>query len=896
MTRDWHASTPEDCAAALGADTTNGLSADEVARRLAADGPNQLRGKPPKRFVERFLTQLREPLIYILLGSGVVALALQEWVDASVIFLVVLINAVVGAVQEARAHSAIAALARQVSALAGVLRNGERLRVESSGLVAGDIVLLEAGDRVPADLRLLRVRDLVVDEAMLTGESLPVGKSSMAVVQDAALVDRHCMAYAGTLALQGTATGLVVATGSRTELGRIAALIDAAPLIATPLTRRLAAFSNLMLWIILALAGLTFAVGLLRGESVQDMLMAAVALAVGAIPEGLPAALTITLAIGVGRMARRAAVIRRLPAVEALGSVTVICSDKTGTLTQNRMTVTELLVGGFGYTLHGAAGDEDGEIRPAGAAPTDNRALQPLLLAGVLCNDAQMRREAGQLVFSGDPTEWALLLAALRGGLDVDTLRLRYPRLDELPFDARYQYMVTLNAGPDGHRMWAKGAMERVLAHCRYALDAHGTPVALNASAIHAAADEMAARGMRVLAFAYHTGGAAPLMRDGLGDDWVFLGLQGMVDPPRGEAEQAVARCKAAGIRVVMITGDHAVTAAGIAGALGIGAATPRVMTGRELAALDADALRAVAGEVSVFARVEPEQKLRLVEALQARGDVVAMTGDGVNDAPALRQADIGVAMGRGGTDVAKESSDMVLTDDNFASIEAAVEEGRGVYDNLLKFIVWTLPTNFAEGVIILVAVLAGVTLPITPLQILWINMSTVLLLGLALAFEPIESDVMARPPRPPGEPILTRAMTGRITLAGTLLVIGAFWLFQRELAEGRSIEYARTTAVNVFVFGEMAYLLNCRSLQRAWWRVGVFSNPWIWAGIAAMTLLQLAFTHVAPMQSAFGSVAIDAESWGEVIVAALAISVVVGIEKAIGRSIAGRRTTSKRE
>ncbi len=894
MTRLWHAISPEECVAALGADTTNGLSPDEVVRRLAADGPNQLRGKPPKRFIERFLSQLSEPLIYILLGSGVLALLLREWVDASVIFLVVLINAVVGAVQEARAHSAIAVLARQVSALASVLRGGERLRIESAALVAGDIVLLEAGDRVPADLRLLKVRDLVVDEAMLTGESLPVAKAAAAVAEDAALVERHCMAYAGTLVLQGTATGLVVATAGRTELGRIAALIDAAPLIATPLTRRLAVFSNVMLWIILALAALTFAVGLLRGESVQDMLMAAVALAVGAIPEGLPAALTITLAIGVGRMARRAAVIRRLPAVETLGSVTVICSDKTGTLTQNRMTVTELLVGGFGYTLHGAGGAEAGEIRPSGAAPTENRALHPLLLAGVLCNDAQMRREDGQLIFSGDPTEWALLLAALRGGLDVDTQRARHERLDELPFDARYQYMATLNAGPEGVRLWVKGALERVLAHCRLALDAQGVPVPLDSAAVHAAADEMASRGLRVLAFAYRPGGAAPLKRDSLGDDWVFLGLQGMVDPPRGEAKQAVARCKAAGIRVVMITGDHAATAAGIAGAIGIGAMPPRVMTGRELAALDADTLRTVVGEVSVFARVEPEQKLRLVEALQARGDVVAMTGDGVNDAPALRQADIGVAMGRGGTDVAKESSDMVLTDDNFASIEAAVEEGRGVYDNLLKFIVWTLPTNFAEGVIILVAVLAGVTLPITPLQILWINMSTALLLGLTLAFEPIENDVMARPPRPPGEPILTRAMAARIMLVGTLLVIGTFWLFERELAAGRSVEYARTAAANVVVFSEMAYLLNCRSLHRAWWRVGVFSNPWVWAGSAAMAALQFAFTHSAPMQSAFGSVAIDAASWAEVVLAALVISAIVGIEKAIGRYVAIQRTTSK--
>ncbi|GAA5177354.1 cation-transporting P-type ATPase [Niveibacterium umoris] len=882
MSRPWHASAADECLAAFEVDAARGLDENEVARRIARDGPNQISGKPPAGPFARFLTQLREPLIYILLAAGVLALALGEWVDAGVIFLVVLINAIVGAAQEVRAQAAIAALARQVAALTSVVRNGERTRVASSALVAGDIVLLDPGDRVPADLRLVRVRDLTVDESMLTGESLPVAKAADPVAVEAALGERLCMAYAGSHVLRGRARGVVVATGGRTEVGHIAALIDAAPLLATPLTRRLAVFSNLMLWIIVVLAALTFGVGLARGETVPDMLMAAVALAVGAIPEGLPAALTITLAIGVGRMARRAAVIRRLPAVEALGSVTVICSDKTGTLTQNRMTVTELLVGGFGYTVEGGGSPKSGRIRPGAGAPVANAALAPLLSAGILCNDAQMRVEGDDYVFSGDPTEWSLLLAATRGGLDVEGLRASHPRTDELPFDARYQYMATLNRNGDGQRLWLKGALERVLGCCDSALDANGDRVPIDSGAIHAAAEAMAARGMRVLAFACGPHPADRIERDAIGKGLVFLGLQGMVDPPRDEAMAAVARCKAAGIRVVMITGDHATTAAGIAGALGIGSEDSGVMTGRELAALDEAALDAAVGRVSVFARVEPEQKLRLVEALQARGEVVAMTGDGVNDAPALRQADIGVAMGQGGTDVAKESADMVLTDDNFASIEAAVEEGRGVYDNLLKFIVWTLPTNFAEGVVIMVAVLAGVALPITPLQILWINMSTVLLLGLPLAFEPIERDVMTRPPRAPSEPILTRALTARVVLAGSLLVVGAFGLFERELAAGHSVDYARTAAVNVFVFGEMAYLLNCRSLLHSWWSVGVFSNLSLWAGIAGMALLQLAFTYAPLMQAAFGSVAIDAASWGDILLIGALVNLIVGAEKLI--------------
>ncbi|MCL2657288.1 MAG: HAD-IC family P-type ATPase [Betaproteobacteria bacterium] len=875
----WHAESVERCAELLASDPQQGLSEDEASIRRARYGPNRIEGRAPESGLMRFLRQLREPLIYILLAAGVIALFLGEWIDASVIFGVVLINAIVGATQESRAQAAIAALARRVSAACMVLRAGQLRRIEAGELVPGDVVRVEAGDRVPADLRLFRVSGLIVDEAMLTGESLPVAKTPAGLAEDTVLAERTCIAYAGTHVLQGAAEGLVVATGAASELGRIAQLIEQAPSLATPLMRRLAKFSSQMLVVILALAGLTFVVGLLRGESIGAMLMAAVALAVGAIPEGLPAALTITLAIGVHRMARRAAVIRRLPAVEALGSVTVICSDKTGTLTQNRMTVTQVIAGGAAYRISGVGDACEGTIEARAGAAVDAPALRELLTAGVLCNNASLRVEKGQLVFEGDPTESALLLAALKGGFDIPSLRQAHPRDEELPFDSRWQYMATRHA----RRVYVKGAVERVLERCSRALDADGNERPLATDVVLAAAENMAAGGLRVLAFAYAAWpDARVLTHQSLAQDLMFIGLQGMIDPPRREAAQAVAKCKAAGIRVVMITGDHAATAGGIAHELGIGGeqARPRVLTGRELAALDDDSLRGAAGEVNVFARVEPEQKLRLVGALQASGEIVAMTGDGVNDAPALKQADIGIAMGQSGTDVAKEAADMVLTDDNFASIEAAVEEGRGVYDNLLKFIVWTLPTNFAEGVIILLAVLIGSTLPITPLQILWINMTTALLLGLTLAFEPLEGDVMARLPRPPREPILTHVLVLRIVLVGALLVICAFGLFNFELKRGASIEYARTAAVNVFVCGEMTYLFNCRSLRHSWWSVGVWSNPWVWFGFLTMLVLQLGFTYLPPMQAGFASTALRLDTWVYVVAAAVLVSGIVGAEK----------------
>ncbi|WP_374261021.1 HAD-IC family P-type ATPase [Zoogloea sp.] len=877
---DWHARPPDEVFAALASCADAGLANAEAAQRLARHGPNRIEARAGRGPVMRFALQFHQPLIYILLASGAIAAFLGEWADAGVILGVVLVNALIGFIQEGRAEDALAALARSVASDVTVLRDARRRRVDAAELVPGDVVWLAAGDKVPADLRLFDSRALQVTEAALTGESAAVAKQVAPLPADSLLADRANMAYAGTLVVAGQGGGLVVATGRATETGRIASLLDATDALATPLTRAMARFSNFLLVVILALAVLGFAVGSLRGEPLLDMLMAAVALAVGAIPEGLPAAITVTLAIGVARMARRRAIIRRLPAVETLGSTTVICSDKTGTLTENQMTVRALFTAAGRVAVSGDGYAPDGTLSRAGEPVATAGALRELLVAGVLCNDAALVRDDDGWTIAGDPTEGALLVAARKAGLDEVALRAGAPRLAEIAFDATRQFMATLNRGGDGTAVFVKGALEAVLPRCTTMRGADGGEHAVDAAAIDAEARRLAAEGLRVLAFARGPGGAGLLDEAGLAGGLCFLGLQAMLDPPRQAAIRAVRACAAAGVAVKMITGDHADTARAIACQLGLAAADDRVLTGRALAALDDAALRAVVGEVNVFARVEPAQKLRLVQALQANGEVVAMTGDGVNDAPALKAADIGVAMGAGGTEVAKEAAAMVLTDDNFATIEAAIEEGRGVYDNLVKFIIWTLPTNFGEGLVILVAVLAGVTLPITPLQILWINMTTAVLLGLALAFEPIQGDVMARPPRAPGAPILDRVLVRRIVLVGGLLLVAAFGLFLRWRALGASLEEARTVAVNVFVAGEIAYLFNCRNLRGPFWRCGWWSNPWFWGGIGAMALLQAGFTYLPAMNRVFASAPIGVVAWLEIAAAALVTVVVVGLDK----------------
>ncbi|MBK8121156.1 MAG: HAD-IC family P-type ATPase [Sulfuritalea sp.] len=864
----WHTLPVSDALARQGVDPEQGLAEDEATQRLQRHGPNSLPEPVGRSALMRFLSQLKEPLVLVLIGSGIATSALGEWVDSSVIFGVVIVNAVIGYLQEGKAEAALAALARALATEVTLLRDGRRRRMDAVHLVPGDVVWLAAGDKVPADLRIVSGRQLRTIEAALTGEAAPIDKHHDELPADTPLADRRNMAYAGTTVVAGQGHGLVIATGEATETGRISGLIAGAPEIATPLMKKMSEFAGLLLWVILGLAALTFVIGVWRGESMANMLVAAVALAVGAIPEGLPAAMSITLAIGVSRMAKRRAIIRHLPAVEALGSTTVICSDKTGTLTENAMTVTELWAGGQVFGVSGQGYQPEGEMLPQGTivvspAPTVGKpaggALRETLLAGALCNDAALYHEKQQWQITGDPTEAALLVVARKGGLDETTLRKEFPREDELPFDSARQTMATLHHVESRSVLYVKGAIEKLLPACRGMLAADGSETGLDPAALEAAAAQMASRGLRVLALARRHAAAGAVLGDAMiGADLLFLGLVGMIDPPREQAIAAVRTCRTAGIRVKMITGDHAETARAIAGQVGIveDGAAAEVLTGRELARLDDAALQAAASRVDVFARVEPEQKLRLVRALQAQGEVVAMTGDGVNDAPALKQADIGIAMGLGGTDVAKEAAAMVLTDDNFATIEAAVEEGRGIYDNLVKFITWTLPTNFGEGLVILAAIVAGVTLPITPLQILWINMTTAVLLGLPLAMEPPEPGIMRRPPRPPRAPVLDGVLIGRVVLVGILMLAGSFGMFLLAVERGQAVAEARTIAMNVFVAIEILYLFNCRSLRLPVTAVAAFSNPWVWAGTGLQVVLQLAITYWGPLNAAFATAA----------------------------------------
>ena len=882
----WHQLETTEVVQLLQSNCQHGLDPAEVARRQKDYGPNLVSARGGTPGWLRFLRQFHQPLVYLLLGASIVTALLHEWVDSGVIFGVVWVNALIGFIQEAKAEKAVEALGSMVVTEATVRRDGRRQRVPSAQLVPGDVVLLQSGDRVPADLRLFQVKGLQVDESPLTGESLPVYKHADPLDYDVALADRRNQAFAGTAVTSGSAEGLVWATGDKTETGRIAWLIAEAVELSTPLTRKIAAFSKLLLWIILSLSLLAFAVGLLRGEPPIDIFMAAVALAVGAIPEGMPAAVTIVLAIGVGRMAKRRAIIRKLPAVETLGSTTVICSDKTGTLTENRMTVQQVLAGGREYELTGSGYDRTGDILWNGAKidPSGHPALEECLRAGVLCNDSQIVNEEGRLLVLGDPTEAAMLVAGAKAGLVHEEMRAASPRLGMIPFESEHMYRATLHASDQQRMIYKIGAVERLLERSTDMLGSNGEPTPIDKQAVRAAVERMAAQGMRVLGLARRQ---APqdiddLAHDHVRDGLTFLGLQGMIDPPRAGAMGAVANCRRAGILVKMITGDHAITASAIAGKLGIaGSGEVRVLTGREIEQTSDSDLPDLAHRIDVFARVAPDQKLRLVKALQSHGHVVAMTGDGVNDAPALKQSDIGVAMGIAGTDVAKGAADMVLTDDDFATIASAVEEGRCVYDNLLKFIVWTLPTNIGEGSIILVAMLLGVVLPVVPVQLLWVNMATSILLGLMLVFEPKEKDLMNRPPRDPGQALLTLPLIMRTGLIALIMIAGGYWLYFYETRiGGENIATARTAVVNVIVMVECAYLLNCRSLNHSLLRIGPFTNPLVIVGIIAMIGAQLLFTYSPVMNHLFHSGPLDAGSWLRIASVALLSFGLVELEK----------------
>ncbi|MEM0911859.1 MAG: HAD-IC family P-type ATPase, partial [Pseudomonadota bacterium] len=727
----WHHMHWNDAVDTLKSHSNDGLTSKEASTRLHLIGPNTVTTKAGTNGFIKFLLQFHNPLVYILLVAVAVTFVLEEYVDAAVIFAVVFLNAVIGFLQENKAEHAIESLKKMTDANALVIRDGERHEMPAWQIVPGDLILLQPGDKVPADMRLCTEKELKIDESALTGESLPADKNIATLDADTVLADRTNMTYAGTLVTAGQGKGVVIATGDYTETGKIARLMHRNVELETPLTKKIRGFSQVLLYIILGLSVFTFAVGMLHGKAPLETFMASVALAVATIPEGLPAVVTITLAIGVSRMASRNAIIRKLPAVETLGSATIICSDKTGTLTQNEMTVTHLFDGTKDYTVDGVGYAGKGRIYYEGQLQ-DGSKVEHLLLSGMLCNDAQIiQSDDGKHRVQGDPTEGALIVSAQKAALERKAKL--YRRIDTIPFESDRMYMATLHNTPEDTQVaFIKGSVERILVHCE--------TNELEKRRILSRAESYASKGLRVLAFASkEMANHTQLTETDVASGMVFLGLQAMIDPPRPEAIDAIKKCQAAGISVKMITGDHALTAVAIADDIGIfnnpiKALGEKVVTGKALSEMDATTLEKVALESHVFARVAPEQKLRLVTALQAQGHIVAMTGDGVNDAPALKQANIGIAMGITGTEVSKEAADMILLDDNFASIKAAVEEGRGVFDNLIKFITWILPTNIGQGLVILTAVTLGLTLPILPVQVLWLNMTTAVFLGLVLA------------------------------------------------------------------------------------------------------------------------------------------------------------------
>ena len=916
----WHAQSTDAALAALAA-TAQGLTQAEAEQRLATHGPNSLPTPPAPSALMRLLRQFNNLLLYVLMAAATVTAFMGHWVDTGVIAAVVVLNAVIGFVQEGKAEAALQAIRHLLSPHAVVLRDGHPTDLDAAHLVPGDVVQLASGDRLPADVRLLDAHNLRVDEAALTGESVPVDKHTQAVAADAPLGDRLGMGFAGTLVTQGQARAVVVATGGHTEMGRIGHMLSEVEEATTPLLRKMEGVGRSLTGVILVAATLLFGFGVwVRGMPAGEMFMAAVGLAVAAIPEGLPAIMTIALAIGVQRMARRHAVIRRLPAVETLGSVTVICSDKTGTLTRNEMTVQQVALDGLLLNVEGVGYAPEGRIVPAAApagagsatatdtATTAHAAFKALAQAAALCNDAHLAhtQEGGKSdwVLAGDPTEGALLTLAMKAGLNPDQCHQARPRLDVVPFESDHRYMATLHPasevataqpGPAALEVFVKGAPERVLTMCHRQLAASGQEVPLDAVHWNDVVQAQARQGRRVLALARRSlpAGHARLTHADVAQGLTLLGLVAIIDPPRDEAIRAVAECQQAGIRVVMITGDHGVTASAIAAQLGMGTASGpagadaalTAITGPEIEAMNDAALQEAVRTTRVFARASPEHKIRLVRALQANGEVVAMTGDGVNDAPALKQADVGVAMGKKGTEAAKQAGAIVLADDNFASIAHAVEEGRTVYDNLKKTITFLLPINGGESLSLLLAVLLGVALPIAPAQILWVNMVSSIALALVLAFEPAEPDVMRRPPRSPTEPMLSGFVVWRVGLVSVLFLAGIFGMYSWAMWRGMDEAQARTVAVNTLVAMEVFYLFSVRYLQSPsfTWQ-GVRGTPLVLASLAVVVLAQLLFTYAPFMHALFDSRALDVGTLLAVVAVGVAVLVILELEKAVLR------------
>jgi len=894
MRSAWHSVPADDVLLSLET-SSSGLNSHEAEKRLASYGPNSLKRVAKRSAFKRFLLQFHNILIYVLLGCAVVTATLNHLIDTAVILAVVTANAIIGYIQEGKAEKAMDAIRRMLAPHANVLRDGERTSIEGNRLVPGDIVLLEAGDKVPADMRLLTAHGISVQEAILTGESVPVEKHTKPVTDSSSLGDRACMAFSGTLLTSGQGKGIVVATGPATEIGRISGLISEVETLTTPLVTQMGIFAKWLTILILLIAGLLMVYGYFVGHhDFTEMFMVVVGLSVAAIPEGLPAVLTITLAVGVQAMAKRNAIVRRLPAIETLGSVSVICTDKTGTLTRNEMMVASVLthqhlftVEGDGYTPHGAL-----KLEKVNVSPSEHAVLEELARASSLCNDAALCQHDDVWHVEGDPMEGALLAFAGKMDVDVRKERATWMRTEAIPFDSKHRFMATLNHDYEHHAfVFVKGAPERVLSMCVNQRGANGNTEALDVSYWSNRAEAIASLGQRVLALAVksvkpeHT----VLTHKEVEGTLTLLGMVGMIDPPRAEAIAAVAECHGAGIRVKMITGDHAKTAAAISKQIGL-QNPDKVLTGADLDALDDAALRQTVLDCDIFARTSPEHKLRLVMALQSHGMTVAMTGDGVNDAPALKRADAGIAMGRKGSEAAKEAAVLVLADDNFASIAAAVREGRTVYDNLSKAISFMLPINGGEAISLIIALLLGVALPITPLQILWINMIGSVVLGMTLAFEPTEENTMRRPPRAAHAPLLSRLVLWRIIFVSVLFAAGIFGQFKLAIWLGMDLETARTIAVNTLIAMEVGYLFSIRySYGASLTLKGMLGTKPVLIALCILSVAQLLFTYVPAMNHLFTTRPLELPQVMLIIGTGIAVFVIIEVEKQI--RLAFRRT-----
>jgi magnesium-transporting ATPase (P-type) len=890
--RPWHALDRDEVLSVLEVGE-EGLSRETAEQRLEEHGPNELPSEEKAGPVQRFLRQFKNILIFILIAAAVLAAILGEWVDTAVIAAVVLINALIGFIQEGKAERAMESIREMLSPQARVLRDGEEQELDAELLVPGDIVLLESGDRVPADLRVLEARNVQAEEAALTGESEPVSKQVEPVEEDAPLGDRKCMAYSSTVLTSGKMRGVVVATGAEAEIGRISGMVSEVKELSTPLLRKVDTFGRWLSLAIVLLGAVVFALGyFLRGFAATEMFLIVVSLAVAAIPEGLPAIMTITLALGVQRMARRNAIVRKLPAVETLGSVTVICSDKTGTLTRNEMTVAKVAtgentfeVGGVGYAPEGEFSIDGEEVDPG-----EHSDLLELARAGMLASDATVREEEGEWSIDGMPTEGAVVVLAHKAGMDREGQLGERPRKDVIPFESERQYMASLHEEPEnGSVLYVKGAPERMLELCSTQRSRDGEEP-LDRELWEKRQEELAAAGHRVLAIAARQmDGKESLDEEDVGE-LTMLGLVGIIDPPREEAIEAIKEARRAGIEVKMITGDHVLTARSVAESMGIGDGE-HAISGKDLEHAGDEELVSLVLENDVFARSSPEHKLRMIKALQSKNQVVAMTGDGVNDAPALKRADVGVAMGVKGSEAAKEAAEMVLADDNFATIERAVKEGRTIYDNLIKTIMFILPTNGAQSLLVIVSALFLFdVMPVTPIQILWVNMVTAVTLALALSFEPPEAGLMSRPPRPPDEPIINRYLFWRILFVSVLIAGIAILFFTRSLDAGFETAAARTMAVNALVAGQLFYLFNSRFITGSALGIGgIFGNSKVFVAIGVLVVLQLAFTYLGIAHTLLGTAAIPVTDWLWILAAGLAVFLLVEMEKGIMRWREGR-------